>query len=354
MTFNIRLLAAMAAFGAIACTNGDDDGTETDETDGTTDGTDICTSGIKGTPFPANGATGVYYRSTFFIEFISDEKATATFSLSDGTADVALGTPTWSDDGTSVYFNTAAPLAPSTSYTLTVDYSCEKSAPIQFTTSEVGSAVESTDFLENAYALDLATATIIEPPGVNSLLGSLLGELDQAIVFVPKAYDDVAKEIEFFGGLTELDGTQDTCEPTIVFPVAASYEGNPYFEISAPEGITLDAAGVSITLDNLELSGAFSPGGDAIVGITLAASVDTRGLADIVGDLGGGEGGGDSAVCDLVAQFLGQDLCEECPGGGKFCLGLVAANAVAEGKDWTLVEVAEACDTDVAVEASAE
>lgn len=345
MTFNIRLLAAMAAFGAIACNNGGDDGDETDETDGTTD-TTSCTSGIKGTPFPANGATGVYYRSTFFIEFISDESTTAEFSLSDGTADVALGTPTWSDDGTSVYFAAAAPLTPSTSYTLTVNYSCKKTAPIQFTTSEVGAAVESTDFLENAYALDLATATIIEPPGVNSLLGSLLGELDQAIVFVPKAYDAEAKEIEFFGGLTELDGTQDTCEPTIVFPVDASYEGNPYFEISAPDGITLDAAGVSIELQDLELSGAFSPGGESIVGITLAASVDTRGLADIVGDLGGGEGGGESAVCDLVAQFLGQDLCEECPGGGKFCLGLVAANAVAEGKDWTLVEVAEACETD--------
>lgn len=343
MNFDIRRLLALGLFAAVVGCN--DNTTDTSDTDDTDVDTTTCTSGIKGTPVPAAGTTDVYYRSTFYIEFITDESTTATFTLVDGVgAAVELSPPSFSTDGRSVYFNSTDPLMPSTDYTLTVNYSCDKSAPIAFHTSETGAAVESDDFVGNAYALDLATTTIIQPAGVNALLGSLLGQLEDAIVIVPKSYDSEASEITFFGGLTPADGAQDECTPTIEFPVPASYVGNPYFEINAPDGITLGVSGVEISLLNLNLSGAFSPGATDIVGVNLAGSIDTRSLGDILGDALGGATG-DSAVCDLLGQFTaGAVSCEECPssiGGGEFCLTLVAANGVAAGQTWTIDEITQ-------------
>jgi hypothetical protein len=339
MNFDIRRLLALGLFATVVGCNGGD---TTGDTDADTDvDTNTCTSGIKGTPVPANGATDVYFRSTFYIEFITDESTTAEFALADSTgAAVALGAITFSEDGRSAFFQAADALAPSASYTLTVKYSCDKEAPIAFTTSATGAEVASEDFLGKAYALDLATTTIIKPAGVNALLGSLLGQLEDAITIVPSVYDSEAATIKFFGGLIAADGTQDLCTPTIDFPVAASYAGNPYFEISAPDGIDLTVSGVTISLLELQLSGAFSPGAEDIVGVNLAGSVDTRSLGDILGDALGGATG-DSAVCDLLGQFTaGAVSCEACPSGdGDFCLTLVAANGIAAGQDWEIVEV---------------
>ena len=120
MNFDIRRILALGLFATVVGCNGGDKGTgDTDDTDVDTN---TCTSGIKGTPVPANGATDVYYRSTFYIEFITDEKATATFSLADSTgADVPLGPIAFSEDGRSASFQAASALAPSSSYTLTVN-----------------------------------------------------------------------------------------------------------------------------------------------------------------------------------------------------------------------------------------
>ena len=345
MNFDIRRLLALGLFATVVgCA---DKGGTTGDTDDTDDTTVACTSGIKGTPVPANGATDVYFRSTFYIEFITDEKATATFALADSTgADVALSAITFSDDGRSAFFQAAEALAPSSSYTLTVSYGaagCEKSAPVAFTTSATGAEVADSDFVGKAYALDLATTTIIKPAGVNALLGSLLGQLEDAIVIVPSVYDAGAATIKFYGGLVPPDGSQDACTPTIDFPVAASYAGNPYFEISAPDGIELTVSGVTIELLDLNLSGAFSPGAADIVGVNLAGSIDTRSLGAILGDALGGATG-DSAVCDLLGQFTaGAVSCEACPSGdGDFCLTLVAANGVAAGQPWTIDEISQA------------
>lgn len=79
-----------------------------------------CCSGIKGTPVPANGSTDVTVRGTFSVEFIYDESSSAVFTLTDSAdADVPLGDVHFSDHGRSAWFQAAAPLQPSTSYTLT-------------------------------------------------------------------------------------------------------------------------------------------------------------------------------------------------------------------------------------------
>lgn len=340
MTFNWNRLMAVVFTGALAAcsTGGDDpDDTDTDETD--TDTTVACTSGIKSPTLPANGATGVYYRTQFAISFLADEADTATFELTkdSDSSTVALGTATWSESGKDVYFSAAAALEPETAYTLAVTFSCTDGAPseIKFTTSATGAAVNYDDDVDgNKYALDLSTATIIEPAGVQSLLGSLLGQLEDAIIIVPSGFDDVESEISFFGGLATVSGgvvAQDECTATIDFPVAADFSENPYFVISAPDGITLGVEGIEITLLSLELSGAFAPAGAGVEGVSLAGSIDTRDIADLLGDeLGAGEG--DDAVCVLLGQLTsGLVACEECPGGGgPYCLSLVAANIAAD------------------------
>ncbi len=339
MSFNWNRLMAVMFVGALtACATGDDtDATDTDDTDTDTDTNVGCESGLKSPTLPAQGATGVYYRTQFAISFLAAEETEASFELvkdSDSSV-VTLAAPTWSESGKDVYFSAAAALEPSTAYTLNVTFSCTEGEPsaLKFTTGATGApVVYEDDVATNKYALDLSTATIIEPAGVQSLLGSLLGQLEDAILVVPNGLE--GDDLSFFGGLATVTGgavVQDECTATIDFPVAADFSENPYFVISAPDGITLSVSDISVTLLSLELSGAFAPGGTSVEGVSLAGSIDTRDIADLLGDeLGGGDG--DDAVCVLLGQLTsGLVACEECPGGaGPYCLSLVAANIGAE------------------------
>jgi hypothetical protein len=288
---------------------------------------------------PANDATDVDYRTPFAVEFTADEHATAVFALHDADgADVPLGPVSWSTNGKQASFAATAPLTPATAYTLDVTTSCtcDTPTPIRFTTSATGTPVgDPAAFLGQTYAIDLATATILEPAGVDSLLGALLEDLDQTLAVVPDELGEDGK-LSFYGGLAADDGSQDACTPTLEFPQAADFE-DPYFAIAAPDGITLDVAGVEITLLALDLSGSFSPDASAIEGLTLAGRIDTRALVDVLGDnLGGATG--DDAVCNLVGTFTNNAVqCSDCGDGHTpYCLELVAANLVADAVDWDL------------------
>ena len=339
-----RLLAIPFALALVACAAEDDDKTTDTDTDATDTDTTTCNSGIKSPTLPANGASDVYYRTTFAIDFVAAEATTATFALTkdSDSSTVALEAPTWSDDGKSVYFKSTAALESETAYTLAVDFSCSEGTPseIKFTTSDVGAAVTNEEILGGTYGIDIGTATIIEPPGVNQLLGSLLGQLEETIAVNVKSIAD--DEIVFFGGLADAPGgvlNQDLCTETIVFPEAADFTGNPFFEIDQPDGLTLNVEGIEITLLELNLSGSFAPGGGSIVGIELAGAIDTRDLGDLLGDeLGAGDG--DDAVCSLISTFTsGAVACENCPGtSDPYCLSLVAADIVADLLTGDLVE----------------
>lgn len=323
--------------------------TEPEDTDTTVEVVDEClTSGIKGSPVPANGARDVPVRGTFYVEFIQDESTTATFTLVDHDgADVALGEVQFSDSGRAAWVTPADALAPSSSYALTVDYSCQYTASIQFTTSATGAEVAPDAFLGDAYSLDLASALIVEPIGVNALLGSLLGQLDQDIVVVPESFDPAFHTLTFYGGLAAPGGAQDLCQPTTDFPAAASYLEDPTFELDAPEGLSLQVGGFELPLLDLSLTGSFTPDAASLEGVGLSTTLDTRALSGLLGDVLGGATG-DSAVCDLIGQFTaGAVACEACPdtdplGEGDYCLTIVARNAVADRVDWTFARVTQA------------
>ena len=315
--FNRRVLALVFAAGLVACDGGEGTDTATDTTD--TDTTD-CVAGIAST-FPEADATGVYYRTAIDVRFTQDETAdSASLSLATAGGDDVAGTVTF--DGRNANFAWSAPLSPSTEYVLTVEYSCDRTATVGFTTSAVGTPIDAEDILGNVYNIDIGDPDIriVEPPGVGDLLGGLLADQDvPAILVSPDFYDDVEDTITMIGAIGADDSTdQDTCTESIVFPEPADYSQNPYFEI-AGENVEIAAAGVVISLQRIEVSGAFAPDGSAIAGARLSGKVDTEALGDLVGDLGD--------VCQLVAGFGVQ--CEDCGDGSITCLSLVADNITA-------------------------
>lgn len=354
-----RLSALVLATFAFACNNSDKDGDTDDSDDSGTDSGTSCVGLASSDPtIPAAGDTAFFYRGQMTVKFQADANAVGTtFALADagGTA-VNLTTAEWSADGKTAFFGPATPLSPSTSYTLSIQTDCSEAADIAFTTSALGAAVTDTAGLEGStYELDLASADIVKPPGVGGLLGTLLGQLgDTAILFEVKAVDTMStpNTIDLFGGIGDKaqDGTitQDACTPTFGLGSttgdAAEFD-NPYFELNAPNGITIAAAGVSITLDAVLLSGAFEADGSSIGGARLAGQADARKLAPALGDLLSDISDADS-LCTLISSF--GVACEPCDGDGQaYCLTIDAQNITADVVDQAGFDFVEISDSDL-------
>jgi hypothetical protein len=333
-----HFLSALIVTGLMACNNGKDtDDTDTDDTDATPD---ICESGIAST-FPDADATGVFYRTPIEIVFNDDESTTSTLTLAAGGTDVP-GTTTYSEDGATAYFTPTDDLAASTQYTLTIAYSCDKVAEIVFTTSDAGTPINGPSSLEgNVYNIDIASGRITEPPGVGQLLMPLIEEQDFFILISPVKYSGGANTLTFLGALGVDDGAgnivQDMCTESISFPVAADFSDNPFMEISG-EDVPITVQDFTITLQRIDLSGAFSPDASSIEGLSLSGFADTSGLGALL-DLGDEP----DAVCGLVTTF--GVTCVDCGDGSVTCLELAIDSMTAEQQTGTL-ELIEADDID--------
>lgn len=348
-SFRNGLILAALFVGATACDGGDDDVTDEDPTDEITG----CQTTISST-LPADAATEVYYRTPIEVNFSADD-ASATLTLTDAGGATVAGNS--SADGKKAIFAPDAPLMPSTAYTIGITY-CdgEKSAETTFTTSATGAAIaDASTLVGNTYDIDLGTARITEPPGVGGLLTGLLADLDEKLLVSVGEYDMGASTLTMFGALGSEDGgtiTQDTCEVSIEFPIAADFSGNPYFEIEGDD-VTIGAAGVEVTLKTLKLTGSFAPDGGSLDGVTLEGSADTRDFVDLLGDQLGGATG-DDAVCNLIAQLAPGVECEDCGDGNVTCLAIVADSLEANQVDGlSLVQVTQddvcadgSCETD--------
>lgn len=314
-----RYAALVALAGFAAACNGDDCDTATETCD-----TDTTCENAIDEVFPAAGETGVYYRTAIEVT-LDEEEADASITLSDANGDVA-GTSSVSGDV--ITFTPDAALAPNTEYTITVNYSC--GAPqTSFTTSEVGAAAETTDIEGNVYSLDLASGRFVEPAGIGAILGDFLDQ--QVLIGVQSAS---STEIQMIGALGEGEPpAQGTCDPTIDFPVA-DFAGNPFFQIG-PETTTLAVAGYTVTIDDLEISGAFAPDASYIAGAVLAGTIDTRPLVPLLdADSDCSEGYtactgseddpadccDENAICATAVQI--GVACETCADGEDFCLSL--------------------------------
>lgn len=288
-----RTLGFMAIVGlALTGCGKKDDG---DSGAGTGTGTgNACTA--TATPFPAFGATEVYYRTTIEFEMSEVENDASI------TVDGVTGTTTIV--GNRVVFEPDSPLAPSTTYDVTLNWSCGPTTS-NFTTSNIGGPADPASLVDSTYALDLGAGRFVEPPGVGSIIGSVL---ENEIFIMPTAAD--ATSISFMGAIDDGAGNQDVCTESFAFPEPAQFDENPYFAIQS-DLLDLDVAGVSVQIADLEVSGAFAADGSKISGARLKGTLDVSILADLVG----------SDPCALLVTFGVE--CQPCADGvSQTCLSV--------------------------------
>ncbi len=319
--FGIAALTALTGCptGAPDC----DSGTILDTATNTCVVDNSCTNTIiTGSEFPGIAATNAYYRTTVEAK-LQEEEADATISLSEASGAAVAGTAV--TDGKRLIFTPDAPLAPSTDYTVTVSY-CAGDPSWDFKTSEVGGSTDESGLVGNVYSLDLASGRFVQPEGVGPLLQEYL---TTSILIGVNSVE--SGKIQMLGAIAE-DGTspptQSQCSPTIPFP-EADFSGNPFFKVG-PETTTLSIEGYSITIDDLLVSGAFSPDGSYISGAVLSGKIDTRPLVPLLNP----EGEPDE-ICNLAAT-IGVS-CEPCLDGENLCLSLYVDNIAAEEVGGTVV-----------------
>lgn len=179
------------------------------------------------------------------------------------------------------------------------------------------------------YVVDIGNATIVEPPGVGALLGSLI---DTNVLIGVTAAD--SRSLSTMGATESEFRGQDYCTPTIPFPVA-DFSAQPYFELG-PADTELSFAGYQISVRSLRMTGSFASDGSYFDEGTLEGSIDARDIAEAFPDLGySGE-----QLCEFMVSF--GVSCEACDDGEDFCLAVVVEDILAEEDEGvTLVEVAD-------------
>lgn len=303
---------------------------------------DSCVNSI--TPFPENGETHAFYRTTVEARLqVAD--ATAVLSLTDALGFSVPGVSTV--QANLVTFQSSAPLQPSAGYGVTLDYACGY-VDWSFTVNEVGTPT-SGSLDGTAYAIDLSRGRYVRPEGLGDLLGQFL--TTQVLLGVQGSTADTLETIGATAEAESFPPTEDLCVPTVAFPVA-DFTQDPYFVIDGVgTRVPLTIAGYAVTIDDLVMSGAFSPDASSLGGVRLTGSLDTYPLAEIV-DATCVDGSPDypaclEAVCDLAAVIGG---CETCPADGQVhCLNLVVDSLVGDGILGPLVARSQAeVDADVA------
>ena len=304
-----------------------DDSVPTDDSSSQDDSGTECTLAVVGTN-PASGEDAWLYRDPLTVTFDEPGKA-ATIALVDSVGNPVAFTTTWDEGSTGV--SLAAPLAGSTSYTLTVT-ACGVVTSVDFTTSVYGLPLTIDPSLldDRAYLFDLATAQYSQPPGIGALVALYVSA--QVLIGVT-AVD--ASTIDLLGGQGELSGgtyRQDKDVPTFAF--VADFTQAPFFAGSSPlVEIVVDD---TYTLYDFSVDGTFAPDGESIGGARVSMMVDTTNLGEAM-NLPDDED--PMAVCNFI-EPLGIP-CETCPGGDGLdnCIAIVAHWDAAQWVKGVVLEV---------------
>lgn len=266
------MISAVAALSLVAC-NGDKEGTGTDS--GTSTGGDGggCTTEVA-PGYPAAGAADFYYRSALDAA-LENGDGNEVMVLKDAAGAEVAGTS--ASDGSTVTFNPAAPLAPSTEYSAEITTCAAEPLAYSFSTGPLGTPTDGCDLTGQKFIVALTEARFLEPAGVAELL---LGQLEDDIMLTATAVTDT--EIEMIGALGQ-GGVQDECTESLNDFPAASYS-DPYFELG-PQDTPLNVAGVELTINDLFISADFESDCSGFGGGTLAGQLDARTLAPLLGDL---------------------------------------------------------------------
>lgn len=295
----------------------DDSGSGRDSDDtGPDDGCDVQ---VEST-LPSQGAVDVYYRS--IIEFhLNQRHLDATF-----TADFP-GVTTMLEGGEIWTYTPDPPLAPNTTYTISLDI-CSDETWLEFTTSELGSnPVEPLDLIGNPFLVAFDDARFVKPPDVGSILQQYLSGL----YLVPTAQDE--HSIIMFGATTLADSDlQAYCAPTAHLP-EGTFDEFGYFALGGGETHTLQVSGIDVDISNLTIEGSFAPDGSYFGGGRMTGMIDTRPLDTLVD-----EEAEEGYICDL-AVGLGM-MCVPCPDGESYCMEIEIDQLVGNAEFTDVVEIA--------------
>lgn len=318
-----KYLAILAAATLFAC-GGDKDKTTTGDDDDDTTGDDDDTSCDVSivSQFPADGAADAYYKTDVRFQ-LSAEDTSASIVVKDSAGAEISGST--SSLGTLVIWE-GDDLSPDSDYTATLTYACGEATAAWSTTSTGAPAGQA--IIDSVYDLDLASGSWVLPsPEVGALLAT---QLDVELLFMPISADS---EIVMRGALGTGNDAQDVCSETIEFPPATF--DDPFFQI-ASDLLTLDVAGYSIDVQDLDLQGSFTPDASGMEGASLKGMIDTRPLVDVLSP-----GGTEDSVCLLMSTF-GVN-CIDCGNGETFCIDVWvdSIEAAAVGAD-PLVEITTA------------
>lgn len=198
--------------------------------------------------------------------------------------------------------------------------------------------VEPAETVGLVYSFALEDATIEKPSGLGTLID---GQLNQSIVVEVQAAD--ALTMDLLVGLSAADTSdeQDYCAATTSL-TDASFAENPSFSVG-PSTLSISAQGITLTLEDVYLSGTFSADLSEITNGELSALMDTEPL-DALAE----EYGADSA-CTLLS-YIGAS-CVDCADGEETCVEFVATKMLGEGVKMDLVEIqgnyCDGCETGV-------
>jgi hypothetical protein len=130
---------------------------------------------------------------------------------------------------------------------------------------------------------------------------------------------------------------QERCSPTATI-TATTWE-NPWFQLWIDEW-NLEAAGYTVPVSGVTVTGAFAPDGSRLQGVTASASLDTRPLGEAFG-----LGADPDAPCQLIAAF-GVSCLECADGTGRYCVDVYLDDL--DGPQIPGLTVVDRTETDVA------
>lgn len=311
-----RPLLLVLAAGGVACLTSPAGGADDGSTDDANDAAhEQC--GVSVTTFPAANAVDAYYRGN--IEF--------RLTKGDPTAEIQTdipGTKRVSVDGLTVYWEPDSPLEPDTAYSATLSY-CAGEVELTFSTSALGSPIVNAAALSGrSYLLRVEQTRVVEPPGAGQMLAS-----DIASVFLlVQVTSATATDLSMFAApvLAGFDDRQDYCDPSIPFRVS-DFSGSPHFTVSGHGQYQIGlSGGGTLPIQNVSLSGDFSPDGVYFGGAVLQGTIDTRAALTNPGEL-----------CKNAATLGVQ--CQACDDGEPYCLNLRADSITATEATAEVLEI---------------
>jgi hypothetical protein len=278
---------------------------------------------------PSAGTSDWYWRDALVAHTGTRDATAYDAWIVDADGVPVEATAEWVADRPDLVVTPAAPLRPSSTYSLVVE-DCEGQQFVPFGTSALGEPLVGGpgSLIDATFAIRLQDAAWDEPAGLGGLIALYL---DWPVLLGVQFAN--AQIVDLIGAQAYLDPTgkprQMASTPTWDYPLA-NFEQSPYLDTTAPEIRIAASSSVVLPVYDFRLRTTFAADGSAIGGARVSGLGDTRGLGPAL-DMGEDEG----AVCNAAIAF--GVSCVPCPDDAPYCLKIDARNVNGERVDGVVV-----------------